>query len=473
MTAAASVVLVSTYELGHQPLALASAAAALRARGHRVRCIDLAVEALDTEAVAGAGLIAVSMPMHTAARLGVALARQLRSLNASAHVAAYGLYAGLLTRELTEDGTFDSALGGDYDEELFALADAVDGGRPYSPGGPVFARRQHLLPDRSGLPALARYARAVDAPGERVVGYVEATRGCAHRCTHCPLTPAFGGRLRLVQAEVVLADIEQQVAMGAEHITFGDADFFNATRHSLGIVEELRQRHPHVTFDATIKVEHIIEHASLLPRLREAGCLFVTTAFESCNDAVLGYLAKGHTRADLGVALDLAAGAGIALRPTWVAFTPWGGVEDFAELLAFVEEHGLVRHVQPVQYTLRLLLPPGSPLVALLGEQGLLGDYDPEALTYTWESGDERLDALHAEVCAIVEQAGCTTDEVEVFARVKRAALGALRGYATPVEVAPQPLTAPPGLTEAWFCCAEPTAAQFVPLVPLEALALA
>ena len=45
------VLLVSTYELGHQPLHVASPAAALRRAGHEVACLDLAVEMWDPERV--------------------------------------------------------------------------------------------------------------------------------------------------------------------------------------------------------------------------------------------------------------------------------------------------------------------------------------------------------------------------------------------------------------------------------------
>ncbi|HZU75659.1 MAG TPA: CUAEP/CCAEP-tail radical SAM protein, partial [Dehalococcoidia bacterium] len=237
----------------------------------------------------------------------------------------------------------------------------------------------------------------------------------------------------------------------------------------LAIVDALHARHPDVTWDATIKVEHLIEQAALLPRLREAGCLFVTSAFESCNDTVLGYLQKGHTAADLERALTLTTEAGLTLRPTWVAFTPWGTVEDFVTLLHFVEEHGLVGHVQPVQYALKLLLPPGSPLISLLHEQRLLGPFDRAGLTYTWNAADPLVPALQAEVARIVENGACDCDEPvcaeATFAAIKRAALHALTGADRPVTLLPQPRERAPGLTEAWFCCAEPTERQLAPLL--------
>ena len=212
-----------------------------------------------------------------------------------------------------------------------------------------------------------------------------------------------------------------------------------------------------------LQVEHLLEHAGVLPQLRDAGCLFITSAFESCSDEVLGYLDKGHTRDEMERVLALAERERLVIRPTWVAFTPWGTVEDFAELLQFVEDRGLVGHVQPVQYGLRLLLPPGSPLVPLLRDQGLLGEFDEQGLTYAWSNADPRIDPLQREIAVIVEAAAarCSCDEpaaehrnhdLATFAEVKRATLAALGRAGEPVDVAPQPGGPVPRLTEDWFC---------------------
>ena len=454
------ITLVSTYEMGHQPLGLAAPAAALRGRGFEVRCLDLAVEAPEASDFEDAALVAIAVPMHTAARLGVELAKRVRRLNPRAHVAFYGLYATPLHDRLVGDGLADSIIGGEYEPGLVGLAEQLARGDQAEVAAgvgpvPLFERQRYPVPDRRGLPPLDGYAH-LHIDGElRLAGYVEATRGCAHVCRHCPLTPVYGGRLRLVQAEAVVADAEQLIGAGARHITFGDPDFFNAVPHSLAIVEALRSRHADLTFDATIKVEHLIEHADVLPRLRELGCLFITSAFESTDDGVLDRLDKGHSRVDLDRAIELVTAAGIALRPTWVAFTPWTRAADLLDLLAFIEARGLVNNVQPVQYALRLLLPPGSPLIEMLEGEGRLGPFDAAALTFTWRSQDARLDALQAELATIVE--GAATEESgeanEVtFAKVKRAALRALTGLDRPVEVVPQLREAAPGLTEAWFC---------------------
>lgn len=455
------VLLVSTYEQGHQPLGLAVPAAALRAQGHEVCCLDLAVEAPPLDRFTEAEFIGISIPMHTAARLGLALAERVRSIAPSTPLAFYGLYASLLHDRLTAAGPADYVIGGEYVPALTALVDrlAVDrGAEPPAGVGriPRFDRGFVVVPDRSGLPALDRYARLRLGGTQKLAGYVEATHGCAHLCRHCPLPPVYGGRLRLVAPAAVLADIDALVALGAQHITFGDPDFLNAVPHSLGLVDALHERYPALTFDVTAKVEHLLEYPDLLPRLRDAGCLFLTSAFESLDDQVLAYLEKGHTARDLEAALDLADRAGIALRPTWVPFTPWSTIESVAAIVEFVERHDLIAQVPPVQFALRLLVPPGSLLVEVLQRQGLLGDFDPQALTYRWTNPDPRVDALQARVAEIAARAkGCAQHgerSPAAFALIKQAVREAAGGVPVPAEPVPTAVKPVPGLTEDWFC---------------------
>src|SRR5262249_49185832 len=147
-------------------------------------------------------------------------------------------------------------------------------------------RQQFLVPDRTGLPPLSSYAQLVVNGATRRVGYTEASRGCKHWCRHCPVVPVYRGAFRIVQAAVVLADIRRQIAGGAEHITFGDPDFFNGPGHAVRIVEALHQEWPWLTYDVTIKIEHLLRHRNLLPVLKTTGCLFVTSAVESLDDPV-------------------------------------------------------------------------------------------------------------------------------------------------------------------------------------------
>ena len=432
----ARVLLISTYEQGHQPLGVAAPAAALRSAGHAVSAFDLAVESVGSDqlqsAAAEADLIGISTPMHTAARLGVRIARQLEQM--SGKIVFYGLAAGSL-----RDLGLGRAISGDTDLQLVALAKGE-----IASAVPVFDRDTRPVPDRSVLPGLERYASYRDAGGgSHLAGYVESTRGCAHRCTHCPLTPIYEGRLRLNGAETVLADIEQQVAAGAEHKTLGGPAFINAPDLAMHLLRSASKAHPGITFDATIKVEHLIEHQDVLPEMTTLGVTFITSAFESVDDRLLEILDKGHTAADLDLALELTAQAEIALRPTWLPFTPWTSAERYLGLLQFVETRRLVELTPPVQLGLRLLVPSDSPLVEPMREMDCLVAYDTDGLTWNWRHKDPRMDDLQAEVAALAERQ-------TPFAQIKQAACRVLEAEPWPDVTTPH--VHRPGLTEDWFC---------------------
>lgn len=458
----ADVLLVSSYELGHQPFSLASPLASLAAANIHAQAVDTYVEQLADADIAAAKLVALSVPMHTAMRLAQDLARRARCVNPNAHVNFYGLYAWLNAESLFDEGLADSIIGGEMEGPLVELARSVLAGGPRPDGvrypdrymAPFMGRTSFLLPSRDGLPPPRAYAGLVRAGRTAVAGYVEATRGCKHTCAHCPITPVYNGRFFAVPRDVVLADVRQQVAVGVRHITFGDPDFLNGPSHSLRIARALHAEFPEVTFDATIKIEHILRHADLLPELRELGCAFVVSAVESLSDEVLRRLRKGHTADDVSLALDVMAQAGLPVRPSLLSFTPWTSLDDYLRLLHFVEERMLVDAIDPVQYSIRLLLPPGSPLIDEPDAGAWLGALDTEAFSYRWSHPDPRMDVLQAEVSAIVTQA--ERDEANVwqtFSRVKAAAHRAadiepIRELVT----APAGREAPPRLTESWFC---------------------
>ena len=449
--------LISTYELGHQPFGLASPAAWLRRAGVEVRAIDVAKEPLSDEAIRGAGLIAFHLPMHTATRLAGPLIQKARVRNPAARICAYGLYAPLNAEWLRSLGV-DDVLGGEFEEQLTAIATGI--AAPSAPAG--IPRLHFLVPDRSTLPPLARYASLNLGDGTtRTVGYTEASRGCRHLCRHCPVVPIYEGQFRVVQADVVLADVAAQVAAGAEHITFGDPDFFNGPTHAMRIIEGVHAAHPGLTYDVTIKVEHLLRHRDLLPRLRDTGCLFVTSAVESVDDRVLALLDKGHTRQDFLDAVSACREAGVTLTPTFVAFHPWLTLNGYCDLVDTLAELDLVDHVSPIQLAIRLLIPRGSRLMDLEEVQRLVGPFDPATLAYRWTSPDPRVDDLHRDINAMVG-GRLTWDRRDAFAAIS--ALAHERaGTAPPLIRAASSSSARalvPFLSEPWYCCAEPNPDQ-------------
>ena len=400
-----NVVLISTYELGRQPFGLASPAAWLRQVGASVTCLDLAVEPFDEGAVASADLVALYVPMHTATRLSVQLVPRIRALNPGVHLCFYGLYASVNAAFLTGLGA-QTILGGEFEQGLTALVQQLAADNPTEGLGQSvsLARQRFLIPDRRGLPALADYAHMQLAHDERrSVGATEASRGCKHLCRHCPIPPVYGGRFRVVQSDVALADIAQQVSAGAHHITFGDPDFFNGPRHAIDLVTQLHQRWPDLTYDVTIKIEHLLRHAELLSRLVDSGCLFVTTAVEAVDDRILEIFDKRHTRADFVRAVDVCRAAGLTLNLTFVTFTPWTTLRGYVDLLHLLFELDLVEHVASIQYAIRLLIPSGSRLLELPVVRELVQPFDPSALCYPWSHPDPRVDRLYGDVLEIVQ----------------------------------------------------------------------
>ncbi len=463
MRSRGAILLVSCYELGHQPFHLASLYALLQQAGYHPLPVDSAVETLADEAIRDARFVAISVPMHTALRLGEQVARRVRALNPAAHICFYGLYA-LLNAEYLLQGTIDSAIGGEYEGPLLNLLAALeDGNSEVVPGvytrghasGPWIQRTSFIVPERGSLPTLDRYARLELNGVALLAGYTETTRGCKHTCLHCPITPVYGGRFFAVPAALVLADIRAQVAQGARHITFGDPDFFNGPTHALRITRALHQEFPTVTFDATIKVEHLLKLRHLLPELKSLGCTFVVSAVESINDTVLQRLDKGHSSADVAEVFDLMEQVGIPLRPSLLPFSPWETLDSYISLLSFVEERHLIEHIDPVHLSIRLLIPPGSALLDAPDSSQWAGELDAAAYTYRWRHPDPRMDALQADVAALVAEAERRhADPVETFFQVKALALAAggqavavaeaIAGYGTQKTL--------PHLSESWFC---------------------
>jgi radical SAM superfamily enzyme YgiQ (UPF0313 family) len=388
-------------------------------------------------------------------------------LNPRADLCFYGLYAAVNERYLRGLGV-GTILGGEFEEGLRSLLERLSAsgngdatrhlpGHSTEQREPVISleRQKFVTPDRSRMVALEKYARLIMPAGDaRTVGYTEASRGCKHLCRHCPIVPVYNGVFRVVDRDVVLADIRQQVAAGAQHITFGDPDFFNGIGHAIPLIEALHREFPAVTYDVTIKVEHLLKQADCIAKLRDTGCLFVTSAVESVDDSILEKFDKNHTRADFLRVVELFRGAGMALQPTFVPFTPWTTLEGYCELLELLREQELVENVTPIQLAIRLLIPAGSRLLELEEIRKGVGPFDEGALVYPWKHADPRVDRLCERIQEIVhsgEKMGQL--RTRIFERVEDAAFAAAGGGITrralPVLAARASI---PYLNEPWYC---------------------
>lgn len=456
------ILLVSCYELGHQPLSLASPLGFLKSAGFPADGIDAAAETIPSHRIKSAKFIGISVPMHTAMCIGVEIASRIKKLNPRAHLCFYGLYADLNADYLLSH-LADSVIGGEFETPLVTLIVALEDSKGVPPGvrtsttasGPFLERLTYSEPDRSGLPALSEYAQFENEDATVNAGYTETTRGCLHTCLHCPITPVYGGRFFVVPKHIVSADIRKQIAAGAKHITFGDPDFLNGPGHSVGIARELHAEYPDITFNITTKIEHIVKTPEVFPELQSLGCAFVVSAVESVSDLVLHRLKKGHTANDVVAGLEILNEAGIPMRPSLVAFTPWTRRVDYAAMLSFVERYDLIDHIDPVQYTIRLLVPPGSALLKETETAEWIGPLDQGAFQYRWKHPDPLMDKLHVQLNGLVaDAADAGEDPLTIFKKIK-AMLKAMTGQDTGMELSlteNRQRKMVPRLTESWFC---------------------
>ena len=262
-------------------------------------------------------------------------------MNPSARLCAYGLYAPLNEGWLREQGVHE-VLGPEAEGDWWRSStpnSQLPTPNPRLRRSPLRSARalrglRSFLPTATGLPPLHRYASLQMPDGiRRVAGSTDATRGCKHLCRHCPIVPVYAGQFRVVPVDVVIEDIRAQVAAGAQHISFGDPDFLNGPTHARRVLDRVASEFPGLTYDVTIKVEHLLKHREMLPLLRDTGCLFITSAVESIDDA------RARTTGERAHAGGLSRRGGIVPRgrvtlvPTFVPFTPWTTLEGYVELL--------------------------------------------------------------------------------------------------------------------------------------------
>ena len=234
-------------------------------------------------------------------------------------------------------------------------------------------------------------------------------------------------------------------------MTFGDPDFFNGIGHARRVVDGFAREFPGLTYDVTIKIEHLLQHRDQLARLAASGCLFVTSAVESFDDDVLTTLRKGHTAADVERAVVVCRDEGLTLVPTFVPFAPWTSLGGYRDFLTTIDRLDLVDHVASIQLAIRLLVPQGSRLLDLSDIRQHLQAFDADHLVYPWRHPDPRVDALSEGVAELVGRR-LRASRRDVFGDVW--ALANVHSGGQPQTRRPQSRrrVEVPYLNEPWYC---------------------
>jgi radical SAM superfamily enzyme YgiQ (UPF0313 family) len=402
---------VSSFEGGYQPVTALSAYTALRNAGHdNTRFHDAYVDGLPDDLFDDADVVAISVPLFDALQAGLQLSEMVKAKKPDAKIVFFGQYATLNAARLP--GKYgDFAVVGEWEQPLVNLAhhfatgevldkiglvnarDAAAGMIPH----PYITRNKITVADRSVAPPLFKYPqphveKLLGVTGV-VVGGVESTRGCHHKCTYCSVYAAYDGKVIPIGDEIVFEEVRNLVKQGMTHLTFTDAEFFNAKNQGLRILRVLHAEFPELTYDFTTRVDHILEHEEALREMKDLGVRFITSALEFPSQMVLDVVSKDISLADIELAIKKLRNIGIRLSPTFIMFNPWIGKDDIAIFKDFIKRNELDDVVDPIQYETRLHLYKGSPLLSRASTAGLeLTEFE---FHFDWKHPDAEVDAMY------------------------------------------------------------------------------
>ena len=224
----------------------------------------------------------------------------------------------------------------------------------------------------------------------------------------------------------------------------------------------MHERFPDLTFDCTVKVEHVLAHPDIVAGVRRRGLPVRRLGLRERRRRHAGPPRQGPYRRRRGrPRSDCSARDGIEVRPSWLPFTPWTTRRQLQALLSTSSPgHDLVGNVDPVQYTIRLLLPPGRCSSTIPTSSRTSASTTPIGPSHTWRSADPAMDELQRELSAVVEARLAAGD---VHRRRSTSRSATVVGWTRSPSMPTGPRRVP-RLSEPWFCCAEPTAAQLAPL---------
>lgn len=392
------VLVVSSFEAEMQPLASASAAAAMRGAGAEVSAWDAHMFPGATPA-SDPDMVLLSVQQFEGIERALSLARQLRAAWPDVTMVAFGQYAQLNAGVLLE--VADGVMMDEPERASDGLALAAAGARPLAEVPAMLtadrkappAPRTRLAPSspaRDLFPSLVHYPAHHTKFG--LMGNVEVTRGCHHKCTYCSVYGAYGGGVAPYELDSVLADARQLAGEGVAHFCFIDAEFLNSRTLGPEAIRRIASEFGPCTFEFTTRVDHILDYPELLRELVGLGLRRVTSALEFPSDRILRIFDKGIDVADMRKAIAEAAAIGLELYPTFIPFTPWVRHEELLTFEDFLAETGLARVADPTVLQTRLLLFKGSPLLSSPWLEDV--ETTDRGLWLDWRHPDRRVEEL-------------------------------------------------------------------------------
>ena len=434
------ILLTSFYDLGKQPKIIAEIVDRYNSAEIDFDFFDFSVEDQNKD-LENYDVLGIYAPMHTATILSIEYIKDKKLPN---KMFTFGLYGSVL-----EDFNSSIRYIKDIESDELALFLEINDDHQFS--------LKNNIPNRQIFPDISNYAHLVDGSNNIIAGSVETTYGCKHSCTHCPVPISFNGTFKTYSLEKIISDVENQVNQGAKHISFNDPDFFNGPIHALKILESLNKKFPTITYDSTIKVEHIIKYKKYFKELSSLNMVFVISAFETTNDLVLSILEKNHTSNDLNTSIEISQDFGIDVRPTWMPFSPWTELNDLSNIVNLIEKYKLRETVDPIQLTIKLLIPKHSLIIKKPEINKYLGNYEKNSLSFKWEYENNDVEKLQSSLFDFILHNSELDEHKQYLGMVniieKFTDTELLKNSTYDFKNASK-------LSETWFCCAEPSKIQ-------------
>ncbi|MGW4062622.1 arsinothricin biosynthesis radical SAM protein ArsL [Amycolatopsis sp. NPDC004747] len=407
---AARVLVASAFEAELQPLTSACAGAAMRAQDADVVGWD-AHKNPDAVPDGEFDLVLLSVQQFEGVERGLNLAARLRESFGGAKLVAFGQYAQMNHRRFLE--TVDAIVMEEPELVATELAEVARGEREVATV-PASMTAQGMRPKpphrRIAVPAPARdlFPSLVHYPAHHsqygLMGNVEVTRGCHHKCTYCSVYGAYDGGVAAYHADTVLADCLQLAEEGVRHFCFIDAEFFNSRTIGAGVVRRLVDEIGPITFEFTTRVDHILSYQKELTELVSLGLVKVTSALEFPSNRILRIFDKHIDVDHMRAAIAEAERIGFVLYPTFIPFTPWVEYDELLTFEDFLVDTGLAKVTDPTALQTRLLLFKGSPLLSSPWMEDI-ATVD-RGLWVEWTHPDRRVEELWTERRADAEDVG-------------------------------------------------------------------
>jgi anaerobic magnesium-protoporphyrin IX monomethyl ester cyclase len=354
------------------PVGMAYLMSYLRNKGHEVKVLDLCVEKDGFDYIKAIkefnpSLIGISFT-SCKYKKSYALVKDIKS-KTGIPIVIGGAHVSVIREDVLGECEADYAIYGEGEHALLNLAEGKKLNEIKSliwrdSNRIVVNPQEDFISDLDALP-LPEYEffRLEKYANKRIP--ITTARGCPHMCVYCAVDRVIGRRFRTRSPKNVVDEIEHWYRKGYKDFGFNDDTFTENTLRAEEICDELVRRNIDIKWDLRtgIRVDRV--NASLLGKLKKAGCKFVAFGIESVDEKVLKAMKKGTTSEQARTAVRMAKDAGLGVGGFFMIGNPGDSYEAFKKSYNFAKNELFdeIRFYNVEPY-------PGTELEQLIDREG-------------------------------------------------------------------------------------------------------